>query len=141
PDASRQTDADRAHRAAGDEALRRIGEHLDAFRFKAGLEEMMSYARACNQHFSERAPWASRKTDMGDCAAALATCLHAAHYLAIMCQPFMPHTAASILAQLNRPQAGFAWRAPAPLPAGAPLGEPRILFRKIEPPREPQAPA
>jgi methionyl-tRNA synthetase len=83
PDAAAQTDADGKHIAAGEAALAKVGEAPRAHRFRGGLEEMMAYARLCNEYFSERAPWASRKTDMADCAATIATCIHAVHYLAM----------------------------------------------------------
>lgn len=127
-----QTDADRAQLAAADAALAEVGAHLDAFRFKAGLESMMAYARACNQHFSNRQPWSTRKTDLADCAATIATCIHATHYLAIMAWPFMPGTAEKILGMLGVTPGQWKWESPAALPAGHPLGTPHILFEKLE---------
>ncbi|RMF80521.1 MAG: methionine--tRNA ligase, partial [Planctomycetota bacterium] len=103
PDAAAQTEADRAHLVAGQAALDAVGDHLDNFRFRAGLEEMMAYARACNLHFSNREPWASRKSNLEDCGAAIATCIHAVRTLAVLCQPFLPATARRIAAQLATP--------------------------------------
>lgn len=132
PDPAGQTDADRQHLAAAGPALEAVGQHLRAFRFRQGLEELMAYARRCNEHFSERAPWASRKTDMTDCAAAIATCIHAVQVLAVLCHPFMPGAAEKMRAQLAAPSTGFNWDVPAPLPAGHTLGEAQILFEKLE---------
>jgi len=132
PDSRAQTDTDRAHLARGDEALRKVGELIGSFRFRAALEEVMAYARACNEHFNARAPWSSRKADLNDCAAAIATCLHAVHYLAAIGYPFMPHTAGRIRTMLGLPADQFRWQAPPPLPAGHALGAPAILFPKLE---------
>jgi methionyl-tRNA synthetase len=133
PDAAAQTDADRAHVAAGVEALQKVGTCLSEHRFRAGLEEMMAYARRCNEYFSVRAPWASRTDDLADCAATIATCIRAIHFLAIMTWPFMPGATRKMLGMLNQPADAIRWAPPPPLPAGTVLGEPAILFAKLEP--------
>lgn len=128
-----QTDADKAHVAAGVAALAKVGEHIAAYRFRAGLEEMMAYARACNLHFGNREPWRTRKEDLADCAAAIATCIDAVHLLAVAAYPFMPETHARTCRMLNVPDAPPRWEAPALLAAGHALGEAKILFEKLEP--------
>ncbi len=132
PDAAARTEVDRAHLAAGDEALDKVAAALDGYHFRAALEEMMAYARRCNEYFSERAPWASRKADMADCAATIATCIHAVHYLAIMMSPFMPGAARRVLGMLSIADETIRWGPPAAPQTGAPLGEPRILFAKLD---------
>ncbi len=132
PDTAAQTDADRAHIASGDQALAKVGECLTRHRFRGAIEEMMAYARVCNEYFSNRAPWASRKENMDDCGATIATCIHAIHYLAIMCWPFMPGAAERMIAMLGRPADPIRWEAPPPPATGARLGEPEILFTKLE---------
>ncbi len=133
PDAAAQTDVDRSHLAAGDEALRKTAEHIEHYRFRAGLEEVMSYARLCNEYFSNRAPWASRKDNLEDCAATIATCVHAVHYLAILCWPYMPGATRKMLSMLNVPVGALCWTAPSAPQAGNALGPPEILFAKLEP--------
>jgi len=133
PDAAAQTAADREHIARADQALAAVGEHLSAYRFRAALEELMAYTRVCNEYFSVRAPWASRKTDLADCGATIATCIHAVHYLAVMAWPFMPGAARRLLQMLNCADETVHWAAPPPPATGTPLGEPVILFAKLEP--------
>ena len=129
---AKQTEADKAHLAAGDAALIKVGECITAYRFRAALDEMMGYARTCNEHFSNRAPWASRKADMDDCAAAIGTCIRAVQYLAVLCYPFMPGASKKIGAQLNQPAGDVRWAAPDMLGSGHRLGEAAILFEKLE---------
>jgi methionyl-tRNA synthetase len=133
PDATAQTDADRAHLARAGETLGRVGAHLEGHRFRAALEEMMAYARLCNEFFSIRQPWSTRTANPGDCAAAIATCIHAIHYLALMAHPFMPGAAGRLFQMLGLAGQRMAWQPLAPLPTGHPLGEPAILFEKLEP--------
>lgn len=132
PDAAARTDADRRHIGAADEALKRVGRCLEEHRFRAALEEMMAYARRCNEYFSERAPWAARKDNPADCAATIATCIHAAHYLAILTSPFMPGAAKRLLFQLGQPNEPIRWAAPPAPVKDQPLGQPAILFAKLE---------
>jgi methionyl-tRNA synthetase len=134
PSGGALSESDRAHQALGEQALRKVGAHIEAHRFRAALEEVMAFARACNQHFGIREPWRTRKDDPADCAAAIRTCIHAVHQLAILAHPFMPRTTARMLAQLGLPEdSPIGWQtAPAPEP-GRPLGEPKILFPKLEP--------
>ncbi len=124
---------DRAHLARAQEALEKVGGHIEAHRFRAALEEMMAFARVCNEFFSTREPWRTRKDDPPDCAASIATCVHAVHYLGIMAYPFMPRAAQRLLGMLNVPADAVQWQGPAPLPAGHALGVPAILFQKLEP--------
>ncbi|MCK4341734.1 MAG: methionine--tRNA ligase [Phycisphaerae bacterium] len=132
PDAAARTNVDRAHLAQSEEALTKVGACLDGHRFRAGLEELMAYARLCNEYFSTRAPWASRKDNLADCGAAIATCIHAIHYLGIMAWPFMPGSARKLLSQLGLPEEPIRWEPPPPPQTGAALGEPAILFTKLE---------
>jgi methionyl-tRNA synthetase len=133
PDRAAQTEADRAHLARGDEALTRIGTLIEEHRFKAALEEMMGYARACNEHFSVREPWRTRKEDRTDCAAAIANCIHAVHYLSVMAWPFMPAASRKMLKMLGVTDDAVRWRPPPPPEHGRPLGEAVILFEKLKP--------
>jgi len=133
PDGAARTDADRAHVARGGAALEAVGRCLAEQRFRAGLEELMAYARTCNEYFNARAPWASRTADPADCAAVIATCIEANRLLAKMAGPYLPRAARRILAQLGLPEEELRWEAGPALPAGHRLGEPAILFAKLEP--------
>ena len=133
PDAAAQTDTDREHLARAAGALQKVGTCLDDCKFRTALEEFMAYARVCNEYFSARAPWQSRKDDMNDCAATIATCIHVAHFLAIMAWPFMPGAARNLLGQLGISSDTIRWEPPPPPRTGAPLGQPAILFTKLDP--------
>jgi methionyl-tRNA synthetase len=133
PDAAAQTDADRQHVVRAGEALDKVGACLEEHKFRAALDELMSFAGLCNEYINIRAPWTARKNDLPDCAASLATCIHSIHYLAIMAWPFMPGAARRILRMLNVPEASIRWEPPPAPQSGAALGEPQILFAKLEP--------
>lgn len=123
---------DQQHLARGAEALQRIGTHMELHRFRAGLEEMMAYARLCNEYFSQREPWRTRKENLPDCAAAIATCIQAVNLLGVMFHPFMPAAAERLRKMLGLSEP-LRWQAPEPLPKGHALEAPAILFTKLEP--------
>ncbi len=133
PDGPAQTDVDRALIERGNEALSKVGELIEHHQFRAALEHMMSYAHACNEYFNERQPWQTRKTDEADCAATIATCVHAAHYLAILCHPFMPGASKKLRDMLGVGDEPVRWEPPPPPTPGDRLGEPEILFEKLDP--------
>jgi methionyl-tRNA synthetase len=133
PDASAVTEADRALLTAADAALQRVGACIESHRFRAGLEELMAFARDCNQHIGNRAPWTARKTNPADADASIATCLHACRFLAVMMWPYMPRAAQRLRAMLLDTDGPVCWAAPAPPPTGVALPPPEILFQKLEP--------
>src|SRR5262249_37434282 len=98
-------------------------------------EELMALARAGNVYFDAKKPWAQRKTDLPACATTLNVCLQTVKALAILMAPFLPHSASKTLAMLNLPAApeSLHWnQAVVPLPVGHKLGEPVILFKKLD---------
>lgn len=131
PSRAAVTDADRAHLAAGRRALDAVGASIDAYRFRAALEELMAFADACNQFFGAREPWKSRKENAADCAASIATCIDCVQILGVLCWPFMPTTSERIRRMLAEPESPLRWAPPEPLPAGHAIREPEILFRKL----------
>ena len=133
PEATARTGQDREHLARGEQSLGKVGSHIEGYRFRAGLEEMMAYARSCNEFFNLRKPWQTRTENPPDCAAAIATCIHAIQCLAIMAHPFMPGAAEKLRRMLGLADEAVRWQPPAPLPPGHALGEPAILFEKLKP--------
>lgn len=133
PSSQAQTDADRALIGRAGAALRTTAGLIEQFKFRAAIEELRGFSDACNAHIGLRAPWTARKTDPADCNAAIATCIHAIQYLAILAYPFMPRAALRMQRQLGLPETTPLWSDPAPLPAGHRLGKPEILFAQLEP--------
>ncbi|MBI5864887.1 MAG: methionine--tRNA ligase, partial [Planctomycetes bacterium] len=113
PDA-KLTEADQAQLAAAGEAMKRIGELIEGFRFRAAMDEFISFVSSCDLYIGQRAPWKSRKTDLADTAACIATCANLAHHLAIMAWPFMPGASERLLKMLNAPPGPIRWTPPPP---------------------------
>ncbi|HPU25864.1 MAG TPA: methionine--tRNA ligase [Phycisphaerae bacterium] len=124
------------------EAAARTTELLEAFRFKDAMEAVINLARQANGYFSEKAPWAQRKTDMAACGTTINVCIQMVKALTVLIAPFMPSSALRCARMLNLPVSPsgqlalppIAWdEATVELPAGHALGEPVILFQKLDP--------
>jgi methionyl-tRNA synthetase len=133
PSAQAATELDRAHVARGAAVLDAVGACIETHRYKAGLEEIMAFARLCNEHVNAREPWRTRKDHPPDSDAALATCIHGIQFLAVLLGPYLPRAAARLRTMLGLEPAPLRWAAPSPLEAGHRLGSPEILVPKLEP--------
>jgi methionyl-tRNA synthetase len=131
-DPSRETDVDRRLLELLHTTLERATTELEGYSFKAALEVIMEFARACNRYVDEKAPWSSRKTDMEATKVTLAVCLKAIHGLGVMLSPFIPGASAKIVQAFGRNADEIQWRDAADFDVrGQPLSQPPILFQKL----------
>jgi methionyl-tRNA synthetase len=106
---------------------------LDVFKFREALKEMMNLARLGNKYLADTEPWKLIKTDASRVETIMNVALQITANLTVLCEPFLPFTAAKMrnmlgLAQCNWSHLGNT----ALLPVGHQLGEPVLLFEKIE---------
>ena len=90
------TDFDRHTLATLSELPAKIGESLANFRVREGLALMMDVARLGNKYLADSEPWKVIKTDPERTATIMNVGLQIAANLAIVCEPFMPFTAAKL---------------------------------------------
>jgi len=134
PAAGERVEADRRHLAEIDARHAALTAALEGLRFRAGLGEVMALARAANGYLDIKQPWKQRKEDPEGCAASLNVCVQTVKALTTMMAPFLPFSAEKCCRMLQLPEGVPAWdEATRELPAGHPLGEPVVLFRKLEP--------
>jgi methionyl-tRNA synthetase len=111
----------------------KVTESLEAFNFKTALEQVMEFARACNKYVDDKAPWTSKKTDAELTKTTLNIAIQAIRALGVMLTPFMPTTGERMVKMLGLDPKTVTWeQAVQNLPAGHALGQPEILFQKIE---------
>ena len=134
PEAGETAEMDTQHRETVAQCVSRVETSLEQCRFKAALAAVMDIAREANVYFDRKKPWIQRKEDLAGCGTSLYHCLCTVKTLATVLAPFLPFTAKRILDQLNRPDTDRQWdQALVPLPTGHAIGEPEILFKKIDP--------
>ncbi|HRZ20484.1 MAG TPA: methionine--tRNA ligase subunit beta, partial [Bacteroidales bacterium] len=111
----------------------RIGSMLDHFRFRDSLSELMNLARLGNKYLTDSEPWKLIKTDEARVGTILNISLQLCANLAILCEPFLPFSAARIRQMMNLP--AMKWKAAGRmdiLQADHPLSRSFYLFEKIE---------
>ena len=123
-------------KAAFDEirvAVKAMTEALDTFHFREALKQAMEIARVGNRYLQETDPWKVSKTDMERTATILNVALQICANLAVAFEPFLPFSSEKLCKMLNL--SDLKWDMLGRddlLPAGHKLGEPVLLFEKIE---------
>ncbi|MBL7810716.1 MAG: methionine--tRNA ligase [Bacteroidetes bacterium] len=112
---------------------------LDEYRFRDGLSSLMNIARAGNKFLADAEPWKTIKQDEAQAADALHFAIEICANLVFATEPFLPFTHDKLCRQLNLIpmllMVRHFWRdglVAKPLPAGHPLGEPELLFARVE---------
>lgn len=110
-----------------------IERELDNFHFREALKEAMNLARLGNKYLADTEPWKLAKTDLARVATILNISLQITANLAIAFAPFLPMSSERLcqMLQIALPSWEDLGRADL-MPVGHTLGEPHLLFEKIE---------
>ena len=124
----------------------RIGAAYERYRLREAVNETMALARLGNKYFNDAEPWKTRTSDPQACANTIHVALQLCASLSVLMDPVLPHSAARLRDMLDL--TGVRSSAPDPLAdeatigwdeagqpllrEGHPLGEPEILFHKVE---------
>ena len=106
---------------------------LDVFKFRDAQKEAMNLARIGNKYLADCEPWKVIKTDPERVKTILHISLQLVANLAIAFEPFLPFSSEKLRKMLNMET--FEWNQLGNtdlLKAGHQLGEPALLFDKIE---------
>ena len=110
-----------------------MSEALDTFHFREALRLAMDMARAGNKYLQETEPWKVAKTDMARTATILNIAIQTCANLSIAFEPFLPFMSAKLVKMLGGDKITWDMLGCFDLvPAGAKIGEPELLFEKIE---------
>ena len=106
---------------------------FDSFHFREALKEAMNLARLGNKYLADTEPWKLAKTDLPRVATILNISLQITANLTIAFAPFLPMSSERLcqMLQIDLPSWDDLGRADL-LPVGHILGEPHLLFEKIE---------
>jgi len=135
PAAGALTDFDRETLAELPILRKKVEESIENFRFREALKEAMNIARLGNKYLAETEPWKVVKTDPERVKTIMNIALQIAANLPVVFEPFMPFTSEKLLKMLNLGKPGWDMLGRADILAvGHTLGEPSLLFEKIEDP-------
>ena len=110
-----------------------LEKNIENYHFREALKEAMNIARIGNKYLADTEPWKVVKTDLERVKTILYVALQITANTAVAIEPFMPFSARKILAMLAVDK--FDWErlgATDLIPAGHRIGEPALLFEKIE---------
>ena len=126
-------ETDKATLAEFKDVKQKVEALLDQFKFRDAQFEAMNLARIGNRYITECEPWKVWKCDCKRCETILNICLQLTANLAIAFEPFLPFSSKKLRDMLNLDS--FDWNELGStdlLKAGHQLGEPALLFEKIE---------
>ncbi len=133
PECGELQDVDRQALEEFKDVKKNVEQLLDQFKFREAQFEAMNLARIGNRYITECEPWKVWKTDQKRCETILNICLQLTANLAIAFEPFLPFSSQKLREMLNLDS--FEWNQLGRtdiLKAEHKLGEPQLLFEKIE---------
>ncbi|WP_396171350.1 methionine--tRNA ligase [Flavobacterium sp.] len=123
-----------------------ISSSIERYRFREALSELMNVARLGNKYLADEEPWKMVKTDPARVQTQMYVALQIAAALQVLCEPFLPFTAAKLSKTLRvetlqcnvstEKTTKTTWNDVAAnsdlISAGHQIGEAELLFSKIE---------
>ena len=117
-----------------------IESSIERYRFREAQQELMNVARLGNKYLAEQEPWKTIKTDEQRTKTVMFVALQIASALAILSEPFLPHTSKKLKKMLHinsrETQNGLQWSDVATkqtlIAKGHIINTNELLFSKIE---------
>ena len=133
PACGEMNDYDRATVAELQGIRSELESSIENFRFREALKNAMNFARIGNKYLADTEPWKVVKTDPERVNTILNIALQITANVAVAIEPFMPFSSEKILRMLNIGRPSWdALGSMSVIPAGHEIGEPELLFEKIE---------
>ena len=80
---------------------KKIGDSVEKYRLREGLQELMNLARLGNKYLAETEPWKLKKTDEKRTETIINIALQISATLSFLCEPFLPYTSKKLKNLLN----------------------------------------
>ena len=117
-----------------------IESSIERYRFREAQQELMNVARLGNKYLADQEPWKTIKTDEHRTKTVMFVALQIASALAILSEPFLPHTSRKLKEMLRinsrETQNGLQWSDVATkqilIAPGDTINTNELLFSKIE---------
>ena len=117
-----------------------IESSIERYRFREAQQELMNVARLGNKYLADQEPWKTIKTDEQRTKTVMFVALQIASALAILSEPFLPHTSKKLKKMLHinsrETKNGLQWNDVATkqtlLTPGHTINPNELLFSKIE---------
>lgn len=112
----------------------KIGQLIEQYKFRAACQEMIQLARLGNKYLADEEPWKLIKTNPERVATIMHTAMQIAAGLAVLSEPFLPHTAKKLrdMLRLDKAVCWDSLKNEIPVKGNHTLGNASLLFEKIE---------
>ena len=80
---------------------KKIGDSIEKYRLREGLQELMNLARLGNKYLAETEPWKLKKTDEKRTETIINIAIQISATLSFLCEPFLPYTSKKLKNLLN----------------------------------------
>ena len=80
---------------------KKIGDSIEKYRLREGLQELMNLARLGNKYLAETEPWKLKKTDEKRTETIINIAIQISATLSFLCEPFLPNTSKKLKNLLN----------------------------------------
>ena len=80
---------------------KKIGDSVEKYRLREGLQELMNLARLGNKYLAETEPWKLKKTDEKRTETIINIAIQISPTLSFLCEPFLPYTSKKLKNLLN----------------------------------------
>jgi len=113
---------------------RLVGELIEKYKFRAGLQAVMELARAGNKYLADTEPWKLFKHEdkKGRTETILNTAIQVVATLATVCEPFMPFTAKKLSKMLVIENGDWNSEKTIRVNEGHILNKPELLFSIVD---------
>jgi len=133
PAAGQLIDIDRQTIEEFKDVKQKVETLLNQFKFRDAQKEAMNLARIGNKYITDCEPWKVAKTDMARVETILNLSLQLTANLSIVFEPFLPFSSRRLRDMLRMPSCQWESLGRTDiLPAGHQLGEPELLFEKLD---------
>jgi len=126
---------DREALAGIEEVAAKVRQQMESFQMRSAAEQLLLLSKEANRYFDEAQPWVTRKSDLARCATSLFVCCQFIRAFAGLWAMILPFSMQRLWDALKLERDLFAsgwvqgdWM----LKEAHPLGNPGILFEKIE---------
>jgi methionyl-tRNA synthetase len=112
----------------------KIGQLIEQYKFRSACQEMIQLARLGNKYLADEEPWKLIKTTPERVATIMHTAMQISAGLAVLSEPFLPHTAKKLrdMLQLDKAVCWDSLKNEIPVKGNHTLGNASLLFEKIE---------
>ena len=117
-------------RTSIEEAFSLCGKHIEEGAFRDALQDAFSLVRSANKYFDDKKAWITIHENPEDCAKTMFNLVQIIACLSILMEPFVPFSCEQIrnmLGVIDKHQ----WK-PVSIESGRRLGEPVILFQRLD---------